>query len=85
MHDKSFTLQILTPERVVFKGNTTSVVVPAYDGYLGVLQNHTSLISQLVSGIIKTKEGKSFKIKNGYLKVQKNNVIILGEEISEAE
>lgn len=86
MIDKTYLIEILTPEKKIFKGEITSLIVPGWDGYLGVLKNHAPLLSLLDVGTIEIKATyliKKFKITHGYLKVLKNNAAIIGEKIEE--
>jgi F0F1-type ATP synthase epsilon subunit len=47
---KVFELEIITPERKVFKGNPYSLIVPAYEGYLGIMANHAPFLGILQPG-----------------------------------
>ena len=79
-------LKVLTPEKTLNFDNITSIIAPAYDGYLGILPNHAPLLSILKVGnlIFKDEEGeKKLKLSGGYLKVENNIVKILTEEIRE--
>lgn len=81
-------LEVVTPERVLFKGETTSLIVPATEGYLGVLFNHAPLITGLKSGIIKYRQGESFKvlaISNGFMEVAHNVATILVDTAEKPE
>ncbi len=86
MMDKMYFLEILTPEKMIFKGEIISLIAPGYEGYLGVLKNHAPLLSLLEAGTIEIKAThllKKFKITSGYLRIFKNNATILGEKIEE--
>ncbi|MGB0166492.1 MAG: ATP synthase F1 subunit epsilon [Luteibaculum sp.] len=74
-------LEILSPDKDIFKGEVSSIVVPAVDGSLGILDNHAPLISTLKKGSIEITggENKSFPINGGVVEVLKNKVIILAE------
>ena len=43
---KTFTLEFVTPEKVALRDEVESVVVPAFDGELGVLAGHAPLLAQ---------------------------------------
>lgn len=76
------TVSILTPEAAVLERRVESVVVPAYDGELGILQNHAPLIAQLAPGAVRlTVEGKTdlFAIAGGFVEVLDNKVSIFAE------
>ncbi|MCB9194835.1 MAG: ATP synthase F1 subunit epsilon [Flavobacteriales bacterium] len=75
-------VEIITPDKELFNGEATSIVVPGTDGLLGILNNHAPLISSLKGGTVKlsTPEGeKSFVVKGGVVEVLKNKVMILAE------
>lgn len=75
-------LDIITPDKKLFSGEVTSVLVPGTAGQFQVLNNHAPIISTLIKGkvVIKSSEGeKSFDIKSGVIEVLKNNVVVLAE------
>jgi F-type H+-transporting ATPase subunit epsilon len=75
-------LDIITPDKKLFSGEVTSVLVPGTAGQFQVLNNHAAIISTLMKGkvVIKTKEGeKSFEVKSGVIEVLKNNIVVLAE------
>jgi len=53
------TLEILTPDAKLFKGEAEYVQIPGTDGLLGVLNNHAPLISSLGEGTIKIKSNST--------------------------
>jgi len=50
--DKNFLLQIVTPLRTVFSGQVESLIVPAHEGFLGVMAHHSPLVALLKPGPI---------------------------------
>ncbi|TXC78838.1 ATP synthase F1 subunit epsilon [Luteibaculum oceani] len=74
-------LEIISPEKKIFQGEAKSVVVPAVDGSLGILDNHAPLISTLKKGIVEVSgaDKNTFEINGGVVEVMKNKVIILAE------
>lgn len=72
------TLEIISPQEVVFKGEAVSVTLPGELGKFTVLKNHAPLISVLVGGTVvyRTPSGEeqSYDIKGGLADVD-NNVI----------
>ncbi|MDK2822295.1 MAG: F-type H+-transporting ATPase subunit epsilon [Clostridia bacterium] len=80
MADKTLKLEVVTPERKVLSEEITSLIVPAIEGYLGVLPNHAPLISGLEPGVVKYKmagEYKKMAISGGFLEVVDNKVSLL--------
>jgi F-type H+-transporting ATPase subunit epsilon len=73
---------VISPERTVFEGEADQVVVPAWDGELGILRGHAPLLALLGEGEVRIKQGGSdqrFKIKGGFLQVADNMVTVLSE------
>ena len=74
-------LEIITPEKKLFSGETELVKLPGASGSFEVLMNHAPLISNLVEGKIKVKESNGsvtyFEIKGGVVEVLNNNISIL--------
>lgn len=83
----TFSLDILTPDKTVYSGDISSLVVPAQGGYLGVLAHHAPLIAALLPGVIRMKDagGVQTEIRTtgrGFLEVHKNKAVILLDEIA---
>jgi F-type H+-transporting ATPase subunit epsilon len=79
---KTFTLEIITPERTVFSGPVDFAVFPGADGELGILPNHAPLLSALVPGTVKTEKDKSatwYAVSGGFLEVRTNSVALLAD------
>ncbi|MBF0594658.1 MAG: F0F1 ATP synthase subunit epsilon [Candidatus Omnitrophica bacterium] len=80
---KTFKVSILTPDRVMFNGDVSYLLVPGGEGSMGILPDHASLLSTLSPGSYELRfeePGKSifFKTKNsGFIQVDKNIVSIL--------
>ncbi|MDD5427770.1 MAG: hypothetical protein PHI58_00850 [Candidatus Omnitrophica bacterium] len=78
----SFRLNITIPDKVVFDGEASSLVVPAEKGYLGVLAHHAPIIARLKPGKItlQSPDGKTsaFDLKtNGFLEFSENRATLL--------
>jgi F-type H+-transporting ATPase subunit epsilon len=74
-------LKIVSPEKVEFSGEVTSVKVPGTTGSFEILNNHAPIISTLQKGIVEY-DGKQLAILGGFVEVQKNEVSLC-VEISE--
>jgi F-type H+-transporting ATPase subunit epsilon len=83
MTDKILQLEIVTPRRVVFKGEVTSFSAPGVVGGFQVLYDHAPLLSSLKIGEVKIKEvsGTEFHyaISGGFVEVRENHVLLLAE------
>ncbi|HCN82099.1 MAG TPA: ATP synthase F1 subunit epsilon [Sphingobacteriaceae bacterium] len=76
------TLEILTPDKTIFQGEITSVIVPGVLGSFQVLKDHAPIISTLEDGkvIVNTGKGEeSFFITGGVIEVLNNKVMVLAE------
>ena len=82
---EEFKIEIVNPEKsFLSKEDVTEVVVPAFEGEMGILKNHISIISFLKPGILKLffKSGEeNFYIEDGILEFKNNNLSILTSSI----
>ena len=78
---EEYSLEIVNPEKsFLSKNDDTEVVVPAFEGEIGILKDHISIISFLKPGIIKifSKSGEeSFYVNDGIIEFKDNNLSIL--------
>jgi F-type H+-transporting ATPase subunit epsilon len=83
MYDKSFSLRIISPDRVVYEGEATSVSVPGASGGFQVLYNHAPLLSALLAGPVTVKsiqgDDALYATGGGFLEVHDNSVVVLVE------
>ena len=82
---EQFNLEIVSPEKSFLKkDNVIEVVVPAYEGEMGILKDHISIISFLKPGIIKVNsanEENSFYVEDGIVEFKDNTLSILTSNI----
>ncbi len=79
-----FKLEIVTPDRAVLDEEIESLVVPAWDGSLGVLANHAPLLSVIRPGEVAVTKGgdvRRFAVGFGFLEVGNNKAILLADLI----
>ena len=78
MSDK-FTVEIISPNQTILKQEADEVTIPSYEGQMGILNNHISLITFLRPGIviIKTNVEKKFYVEEGTVEFSDNNLLIL--------
>ncbi len=78
---EEYSLEIVNPEKsFLSKDDVTEVVVPAFEGEIGILKDHISIISFLKPGIIKifSKSGEdSYYVNDGIIEFKNNNLSIL--------
>tara|TARA_B100000676_G_scaffold203439_1_gene199671 strand:+ start:158 stop:556 length:399 start_codon:yes stop_codon:yes gene_type:complete len=82
---EQFNLEIVSPEKSFLKkDNVTEVVIPAFEGEMGILKDHISIISFLKPGIIKIRSGNeenSFYVDDGIVEFKDNTLSILTSNI----
>ena len=81
--DKTFTFELITPNKSLISGEFDMVVVPGEEGDFGVLPNHSNLISQIRPGVLNTyknnKIEKSFFLYSGFADVSNNKLTVLSD------
>ena len=82
---EEFKIEIVNPEKsFLTKEDVTEVVVPAFEGEMGILKDHVSIISFLKPGIIKvfSKSGEeNYYVEDGILEFIDNNLSVLTSSI----
>ena len=82
---EQFQLDIVSPEKSFLKkDNVNEVVVPAFEGEMGILKDHISIISFLKPGIIKVISGteeNNFYVDDGIVEFKDNTLSILTSNI----
>ena len=77
---ENFVVEIISPDQLILKSEAVEVTIPSYEGQLGILKDHISLITFLRPGliIIKTEnDEKKFFIEEGIVEFKNNNLLIL--------
>ena len=82
---EEFKLEIVNPEKsFLIKEDVTEVLVPAYEGDMGILKDHISIISFLKPGILKvfSKSGEEkYYVEDGIIEFKDNTLSILTSSI----
>ena len=82
---EEFKIEIVNPEKsFLVKEDAIEVVVPAFEGEMGILKDHISIISFLKPGIIKilSKSGdENYYVEDGIIEFKNNNLSILTSSI----
>ena len=83
--NEEFKVEIVNPEQsFLSKEDVTEIVVPAFEGEMGILKDHISIISFLKPGIIKiqSKSGEeNFFVEDGIVEFKNNNLSVLTSSI----
>lgn len=78
-------LEILSPEKILYRGEADSVGLPGKCGYMTVLPGHAAMIAELDSGLLtykKPQEGEEkYFVGGGFVEVRDNHVRVLVDVI----
>jgi len=81
-------LEVITPEKMVLREAVDEVTLPGLDGELGILPEHTPLISQLKTGALtyrKSGEKRSLHVSGGFAEILPDRVSVLTDVAEAAE
>lgn len=84
----TFSFELVSPERLVFSGAVTEVIVPGSEGEFGVLAGHAPFISTLKAGILTIRgEGapKRMFVRGGFAEVNPAGLTVLAERATPVE
>ena len=84
---EKFTLEIISPDRQVIKTETSEVIIPAYEGEIGILKDHIPLITFLRPGLIQIQgeSDKKYFVEDGTVEFANNNLLILTSTAKEIQ
>jgi len=85
---RSFSLDIITPDKKAFSGEVNYIKAPGIEGYLGILTNHAPLLSALKIGELEVLTGNQrqfYAISGGFMEVLQNQVRVLAETAEQAD
>ncbi len=90
MAEKTFTLEIVTPDKVLISDDqVVSLVAPGAEGYLGIMANHAPMITELIIGEMRVRraDGSETRIATtqGFMEVSENRVTALSDAAEKAE
>ena len=90
MPDKTFTLEVITPDRRVFSDDRiVSVTLPGIVGYFGVLANHEALMTALAIGALDYRRADgsvdAMALTGGFVEVFDNKVTVLADVAEKRE
>ena len=76
---EKFTIEIISPDKSIIKTQTSEVVIPSFEGEMGILKDHIPLITFLRPGLIniKTNTDQKFFVEEGTVEFSNNNLLIL--------
>ena len=81
-----FNYKLVTPEKIYLEGDAQMVVLPGAEGDLGVLPNHSNIITSLRPGIIKVTKSdqtQSLFVEEGFIKFSNNELLVIAVGLDE--
>ena len=83
MADRTLGVRVVSPEKVVYEGQASSLVAPAWDGQVGILPGHAPFLALLGSGELTVDlpggGSETFQVAGGVIKVEGGEVTVLTE------
>ena len=81
-------VSIISPERVLFEGDTDTVVAPAFDGEVGVLTSHAPMMTLLGRGELRLgapggPNTRRFSVEGGFMQVVDDQVRVVSERAAD--
>ena len=76
---EKFIVEIITPDSSILKSDASEVVIPSYEGDMGILKDHIPLITFLRPGLIKiiNESERKYFVEEGTVEFSNNNLLIL--------
>ena len=83
--EETFKVEIISPEKIKFSENSSSVTFPSYEGDMSVLRDHISIITFLRPGIIKVQKNdgsfEEFFVQDGTVEYFNDNLVVLSASV----
>ena len=83
--DENFKLEIISPEKIIFSDSVKMVKVPSYEGDMGILKNHISIITFLRPGLVKVEkkdsDSEEFFVQDGTVEFFNDTLILLSASV----
>ena len=84
--EDTYKIEIVSPEKVIFLDKSVQeVILPSYEGEMGILKDHISIVSFLRPGIVKilksSEDVNSFFLQDGIIEFYNNNLTILSSKV----
>ena len=77
-------VSVISPESILFEGESAAVVAPAFDGEVGILTGHAPMVTTLGTGTLRLGDGQRFTVEGGFVQVADNEVRVVTEKASRA-
>ncbi|EKR73532.1 ATP synthase F1 subunit epsilon [Leptospira noguchii] len=73
-------VSVISPEKILYKGEVDSLIVPSSEGFFGILPDHAPLVATLGIGVLEIRKGDKLKVlsvEGGFIEVKDNSISIL--------
>ena len=82
-----FNFKVVTPERTYLEGEASMVVLPGIEGDLGILPDHSNIITSIRPGFVNidSKDNYQFFVEEGFIKFSKNELLVVAVGIVDKE
>jgi len=74
---------VISPERAVYDGEADALVVPAFDGLVGIRPRHAPFLTLLGEGVLRVRHGNAtsaFRVAGGFLQVVGDKVRVVADQ-----
>ena len=85
---EQFSFKLVTPEKTFMEGDASMIVLPGIEGDMGILADHSNIITSMRPGLIKvfgTNEEKLFFVEEGFIKFSNNELLVVAVGLDENE
>ncbi len=72
-----YKVEIISPDKTIFSGNSDEVILPCFEGEVTILKDHIPLITFLRPGLIQIGKDNKFYVEEGTVEFINNNLLIL--------
>ncbi|WP_061232375.1 ATP synthase F1 subunit epsilon [Leptospira noguchii] len=73
-------VSVISPEKILYKGEVDSLIVPSSEGFFGILPDHAPLVATLGIGVLEIRKSDKLKVlsvEGGFIEVKDNSISIL--------
>ncbi len=78
---EEFKIEIISPDKSVYSGQTNNAVLPCFEGQVTILKDHIPLITFLRPGLIEIGNNEKYYVEDGTVEFSENNLLILSSTV----
>ena len=82
-----FNFKVVTPEKTYLEGEASMVVLPGIEGDLGILPDHSNIITSIRPGFVNidSTDSHQFFVEEGFIKFSENELLVVAVGIVDKE